>query len=70
MPLVYVVIILLLVGFLLWLANTYWPMDPKIKKIMNVFVIACLLVWLLSLLFPGFFSFVSTVPVPAYRHHR
>ena len=33
MPLVTIVITLIVVGILLWLINTYIPMDGKIKKI-------------------------------------
>ncbi|HEX4350784.1 MAG TPA: Thivi_2564 family membrane protein, partial [Verrucomicrobiae bacterium] len=36
MPLISVVITLIVVGVLLWLVNTYIPMDGKIKKILNV----------------------------------
>ncbi len=31
MPLITIVIILIIVGVLLWLANTYIPMDQKIR---------------------------------------
>ena len=47
MPLISLVITLIVVGVLLWLVNTYIPMDGKIKKILNVVVIAVVL-WLLS----------------------
>jgi hypothetical protein len=39
---------LIVVGVLLWLVNTYIPMDGKIKKILNVVVVICVVVWLLS----------------------
>jgi hypothetical protein len=32
---------------LLWLVNTYIPMDGKIKNILNVVVVVCVVVWLL-----------------------
>jgi hypothetical protein len=32
---------------LLWLVNTYIPMDGKIKKILNAVVVVCVVVWLL-----------------------
>ena len=47
MPLVTIVIILIAVGVLLWLVNTYIPMDGKIKQILNVVVVICVVVWLL-----------------------
>ena len=48
MPLIQLVIVLIVVGVLLWLANTYIPMDPKIKQIMNVVVVIAVVLWLLS----------------------
>lgn len=48
MPLLTILIVLIVVGVLLWLANTYIPMDKKIKTIMNVVVVVCLILWLLD----------------------
>jgi hypothetical protein len=42
------VITLIVVGVLLWLVNTYIPMDGKIKQILNAVVVICVVVWLLS----------------------
>jgi hypothetical protein len=42
------VITLIVIGVLLWLVNTYIPMDGKIKQILNIVVVICVLVWLLS----------------------
>lgn len=47
MPLMNVLITLIVVGVLLWLVNTYIPMDRKIKSILNVVVIIVLVLWLL-----------------------
>ena len=47
MPLLTVIIILAVVGVLLWLVNTYIPMDGKIKKILNIVVVVIVIVWLL-----------------------
>lgn len=47
MPLISVVITLIVVGVLLWLVNTYIPMDGKIKNILNIVVVICVVVWLL-----------------------
>lgn len=41
------VLTLIVVGVLLWLVNTYIPMDGKIKKILNIVVVICVIVWLL-----------------------
>ncbi len=48
MSLVTIVITLLVVGVLLWLANTYIPMDGKIKKILNIAVVVVVVFWLLN----------------------
>lgn len=48
MPLLTVVIVLLVVGVLLWLANTYLPMDRKIKSILNAVVVIAVVIWLLK----------------------
>jgi hypothetical protein len=48
MPLITIVITLIAVGVLLWLANTYIPMDGKIKNILNVVVVVAVVLWLLS----------------------
>ena len=47
MPLIHVVIVLVVVGVLLWLVNTYLPMDAKIKKILNIVVVIAVVLWLL-----------------------
>lgn len=48
MPLIQLILILIVVGVLLWLANTYIPMDQKIKTIMNAVVVICVVLWLLQ----------------------
>jgi hypothetical protein len=47
MPLLHVVLVLIIIGVLLWLVNTYIPMDGKIKKILNVVVVIAVILWLL-----------------------
>jgi hypothetical protein len=48
MPLVHVVIVLIVVGVLLWLVNTYVPMQATIKKILNAVVVIAVVLWLLN----------------------
>ena len=48
MPLVTVVIALVVVGVLLWLINTYLPMDGKIKSILNAVIVIVVVLWLLQ----------------------
>jgi hypothetical protein len=47
MPLLTLVVTLIVVSVLLWLVNTYIPMDGKIKQILNIVVVICVVVWLL-----------------------
>jgi len=47
MTLISLVLTLIVVGVLLWLVNNYIPMDSKIKKILNVVVVICVVIWLL-----------------------
>lgn len=47
MSLISLAVTLIVIGVLLWLVNTYLPMDGKIKKILNVVVVICVVVWLL-----------------------
>ncbi len=48
MSLVSIVIVLIVVGILLWLVNTYIPMDGKIKRILNAVVVIVVVIWLLQ----------------------
>ncbi|MCU0786591.1 MAG: hypothetical protein MUC91_00120 [Verrucomicrobia bacterium] len=48
MSLVTIVITLIVAGVLLWLVNTYIPMDGKIKRILNIVVVVVVVVWLLG----------------------
>jgi hypothetical protein len=48
MSLVTIVITLIIVGVLLWLVNTYIPMDGKIKKVLNIVVLVVVVLWLLN----------------------
>jgi hypothetical protein len=48
MPILTVLLVIILVGVLLWLINTYLPMDGKIKTILNIIVVIILVIWLLK----------------------
>jgi hypothetical protein len=56
MPLIQIIIVLIIIGLLLWLANTYIPMDAKIKGIMNWVVVGLVVLWLLKIFFPAVMS--------------
>ena len=47
MSLLTIVMVIVVVGVLLWALNSFIPMDPKIKNILNVVVVIALVIWLL-----------------------
>lgn len=57
MSLVTIVLVLIVVGVLLWLINSYIPMAAPIKTILNVVVVIAVVLWLLSA-----FGVVSGLP--------
>jgi hypothetical protein len=59
MDLLTLMIVLVVVGVLLWLVNTYIPMDGKVKKVLNIAVIVVIVLWLLKAL--GVFSHIQTI---------
>jgi hypothetical protein len=61
MPLFTILIVLVVAGLLLWLVNTYIPMDGKIKKIFNVVVVVVVIIWLLKVF--GLFSYLMAIHV-------
>ena len=65
MPLTSLIITLIGVGVLLWLVNSYIPMDGKIKQILNVVVVICVVVWLLSAF--GVIGHTGDIRVPQVR---
>lgn len=48
MSLINLIVILIAVGVILWLINTYIPMDHKIKSILNIVVVIAVILWLLN----------------------
>ena len=48
MPLIQLVLVLVAVGVILWVINSYIPMQSTIKRILNVVVVIAVIVWLLS----------------------
>jgi hypothetical protein len=61
MPLLNLVIVLVVVGVVLWVINSYIPMQPTIKKILNVVVIIAVVIWLLSVF--GVIGNISTIRI-------
>jgi hypothetical protein len=61
MPLLTVLIILIAAGVILWLVNSYIPMDRKIKSILNAVVVIIVVVWLLKVF--GVFHYLSDIHI-------
>ena len=61
MPLITVVVVLIVVGVLVWLANSYIPMDARIKNILNIVVIIAIVLWLLQVF--GVLGYLGTIRV-------
>lgn len=55
MPILSIIIPLVIVGVLLFVLNSYIPMESRIKSIVNIIVILAVVLWLLRALglFPG-----------------
>jgi hypothetical protein len=62
MPLVQVLLVLIVVGVLLWLVNSFVPMAGSIKSILNAVVVICVVVWLLNVF--GLMSSIYHLHVP------
>lgn len=62
MSIVNVVIILIVIGVLLGLINSYIPMDGKIKGILNAVVVISVVVWLLFAF--GFINHSGDIRMP------
>ena len=61
MPLIQLILVLVVVGVILWVINSYIPMQTTIKKILNVVVIVAVIIWLLSVF--GLIGNISSIRV-------
>jgi len=61
MPLLSILLVIIIVGVLLWVVNSFIPMDRKIKNILNIVVVVILIIWLLKVF--GLFSFLTNIQV-------
>lgn len=61
MSLINLIIVLVVVGVVLWLINSYIPMQATVKKILNVVVIIAVIIWLLSVF--GVIGNISTIRI-------
>lgn len=61
MSLLTIFLVLIVVGVILWLVNTYIPMDRKIKNILNAVTVIIVIIWLLRVF--GLFDSLKSVHV-------
>ena len=57
MTLVNIVVILVVVGLVMWLINTYIPMAGAIKSLLNIVVFVVVLIWILQI-----FGLIGAIP--------
>ncbi len=57
MALIQIVIVLIVVGVLLWLINSFIPMASSIKALLNAVVVIVVVVWLLKVF--GLWSYIT-----------
>lgn len=62
MSLLALVFTLIVVGVLLWLVNSYIPMDAAIKRVLNIVVVVAVVLWLLNAF--GLFGYLGNVHAP------
>jgi hypothetical protein len=63
MTLAQIAVVLIVVGVLMWLVNTYIPMMSAMKSLLNLVVIVVVVVWLLQV-----FGIIG--PIPGVRIPR
>jgi hypothetical protein len=61
MPILQILMVLVVVGVLLWLVNSYVPMQGAIKSILNAVVVIGVVLWLLNIF--GLFHSLSHMRV-------
>ncbi len=65
MTLVNIVVILVVVGLVMWLINTYIPMAGAIKSLLNIVVFVVLLIWILQVF--GLIGAIPGLKIPPLR---
>jgi len=63
--LVNIVVILVVVGLVMWLINTYIPMAAAIKSLLNIVVFVVVLIWILQTF--GLIGAIPGLKMPALK---
>ena len=61
MPLLTILLVIIAAGVLLWVVNSYIPMQGTLKRILNIVVVLVVIVWLLKVF--GLFSYLANITV-------
>ena len=63
MPLLQILMVLVVIGVLLWLVNSFIPMQGQIKSILSGVVVIAVVLWLLNIF--GLFHSLSHIRIGA-----
>lgn len=61
MSLLTILLVLVITGVVLYLINSFIPMDANIKRILNIVAIIFLIIWLFKV--TGAFNFLSSIHI-------
>jgi len=62
MSLVGIILVLVVVGLIMWMINTYIPMAGAIKSLLNLVVLVVVVIWLLQIF--GIIGPIAGVRIP------
>jgi hypothetical protein len=65
MTLVGIIVVLVVVGLIMWLINTYIPMAGAIKSLLNIVVFIVVLIWILQTF--GLIGQINGVHIPSLK---
>jgi hypothetical protein len=63
--LINIVVILVVIGLVMWLINTYIPMAGSIKSLLNIVVFVVVLIWVLQIF--GLIGAIPGLKIPPLR---
>jgi len=61
MPLITVALVIVAVGVIAWLVNTYIPMEAMMKRVFNIVVVVATCIWLMKVF--GLWDYLAKVKV-------
>jgi len=61
MSILTIIIVLVVIGVVLWLINSYIPMEAWVKKLLNIIAVIFIVIWLLKAF--GLFASLNEVKI-------